>query len=634
MNNFSRALLFSAFALIVSGCSEKGEVTSDTQVAEMEQAVAAEQSVGVENEDFLLFVDRVAQMSLLQSPLTATSLGVSDDFVGEHFNDKLGDFSQAGLERLKREHDELLAQMAQFDPNELSGTALTTYQVVQHALTVTGQLKPYTNGTFQPISYFSLFPVTQISGPHIDILRSLQSEHPLTSEEDARDYIARLNQIKPAFADLSEVVLNDINRGLTPPKFAVEGAIGFISQVLESPAGESSLTTTFTQRLKATSDLDDTTIAALTAEVTMAVEESVYPGYTQLKTTLESILPQASENAGVWDLKDGDTIYQLALENFGASGKSAEEIHQLGLSEVARIQKEMAVILDAQGMDSSDVIATFNKLSEDPKYLFANTDAGRQKLLDYLNGQMKTVTEMLPMILKTLPKAAVEVRRIAPYEQDGAPGGYYTNPTLDGSRPGIYWINLKETSDWPKFTLPTLTYHEASPGHHLQVAIAQEIPDMPMLRNMIWFSAYGEGWALYAERLAKEMGLYKDDPLGDLGRLQSELFRAARLVTDTGIHYKHWSRDQAVDYMYETIGGSRAAIEREVERYSVWPGQACSYKLGQMKILELRDLAKDTLGDKFDLAEFNDQVLIYGSISLSVLEAKIHTWLASKGVDL
>ena len=243
---------------------------------------------------------------------------------------------------------------------------------------------------------------------------------------------------------------------------------------------------------------------------------------------------------------------------------------------------------------------------------------------------MVTVTELLPSILKTLPKAPVEVRRIPEYEQDGSAGGYYTPPSLDGSRPGIYWINLKNTEDSPRFTLPTLTYHEASPGHHLQVAIAQEISDMPMLRNMIWFSSYGEGWALYAEVLAKEMGMYDDDPMGDLGRLQSELFRAARLVVDTGLHHKQWSREKAIDYMHATIGGSRAEVTREVERYSVWPGQACSYKLGQLKILELREQAKQALGEDFNLAEFNDQVLAHGSITLSVLVNKIETWIADK----
>lgn len=290
----------------------------------------------------------------------------------------------------------------------------------------------------------------------------------------------------------------------------------------------------------------------------------------------------------------------------------------------------MAAILEAEGLDSSDVIKTYNELFKDPSYLFANTDAGRQELLDYLNENMATVTAQLPTILKTLPKAPVEVRRIPEYEQDGSPGGYYTPPSLDGSRPGIYWINLKNTGDSPSFTLPTLTYHEASPGHHLQVAIAQEIEDMPMIRNMIWFSSYGEGWALYAEVLAEEMGLYKTDPMGDLGRLQSELFRAARLVVDTGLHHKQWSREEAIDYMHETIGGSRDEVTREVERYSVWPGQACSYKLGQIKILELRAHAKKQLGDKFDLAEFNDQVLIHGSITLSVLVDKIEAWIASK----
>lgn len=201
---------------------------------------------------------------------------------------------------------------------------------------------------------------------------------------------------------------------------------------------------------------------------------------------------------------------------------------------------------------------------------------------------------------------------------------------MDGSRPGIYWINLKDTADWPKFTLPTLTYHEASPGHHLQVSIAQEIHNMLMLRNMLWHSAHGEGWALYAETLAKELDLYKNDPFGDLGRLQSELFRATRLVVDTGLHHKRWSREEAIEYMRENTGESLAAVTREIERYSVWPGQACAYKLGHLKILELREKAKTALGVKFDLREFNDQLIIHGSVPLVVLEKNIDDWVKSK----
>ncbi|BFM07119.1 DUF885 domain-containing protein [Halioxenophilus aromaticivorans] len=633
MHFLPKAVAVSVLTLAIAGCEKQSESQPQAEAGQAKSEMAASEPAAQPasaNEAFIEFTDEIVAEIFKFAPIAPTSFGLTEADVGYHFADKLGDFSPTSIEVSRQAHSRWLEAMEQFDASQLTGTALTTHQVLASTLAKTKALKPYINAVFSPLSYFSLFPVTQLSGAHLDIPRVLQNEQPLTNEQDAKDYIARLQGIQQAFSDLALVVQQDVDKGLLPPKFAVEGAIAIIGQMTAPAPAEHPLAVVFKTKLAEIDGIDEEQKSALIAAAEQAVADSVYPGYAALKTTLETILPKASANAGIWDLKNGKEIYQGALENFGADGKTAEEIHQLGLSEVARIQSEMAAILEAEGMDSSDVIASYNALFEDPQYVFANTDEGRQELLDYLNQQMDTVSELLPTILKTLPKAPVEVRRIPEYEQDGSAGGYYTGPSLDGSRPGIYWINLKNTEDSPKFTLPTLTYHEASPGHHLQVTIAQEIQDMPMLRNMIWFSSYGEGWALYAEVLAKEMGMYKEDPMGDLGRLQSELFRAARLVVDTGLHHKQWSREEAIDYMHSTIGGSRDEVTREVERYSVWPGQACSYKLGQLKILELREQAKQALGEDFDLAEFNDQVLIHGSITLTVLADKIDAWIAGK----
>ena len=630
--HLSKAIAVSVLALTFVGCSDDNATQSSEPKVEKPVAFETPVKEGVTNvnQDFLAFTDQMVADIFKAAPLTPTSLGLSEQDVGYYFGDKLGDFSQAFVEQSKDVHQQWQQALTQFDPGELTGTALTTHQVLTSTLAKLETLKPYINGSFSPLSYFSLFPVTQLSGIYLDIPRVLQNEHPLKTEQDAKDYIERLKHFEAALADLGEVVKKDVALGLLPPKFALEGAIDIIGQMTAPDAKDHPLVTVFQSRLEESGVIDDQRLAALVSQATAAIENNVYPGYLALTEALQAVLPNSSPHAGIWDLKNGAEIYQGTLENFGANGKTAEEIHQLGLTEVDRIQAEMAAIMDAQGWDSNDVIETYNQLFKEPKYLFENTDEGRQALLDYLNDNMATVTELLPTILKTLPKAPVEVRRIPEYEQDGSAGGYYTPPSLDGSRPGIYWINLKNTHDSPKFTLPTLTYHEASPGHHLQVTIAQEIQDMPMIRNMIWFSSYGEGWALYAEVLAKEMGLYDSDPEGDLGRLQSELFRAARLVVDTGLHHKQWSREQAIDYMHSTIGGSRAEVTREVERYSVWPGQACSYKLGQLQILALRAKAKKVLGENFDLAEFNDQVLIHGSITLSVLVDKIEAWIDQK----
>ncbi len=617
-----------ALAVALSACSEK---QSSTQSAAVEQPKSASVEVVVnQNKEFLGYIDSIAKDVLQRDPFSATSLGVTEEYVGQSFNDKISDMSQASVEHEKSENGRLQEALSMYDPVNLSGTALTTYQLLKNSLELGESFKPILNGAFGAFSYFTPFPITHISGPHINLPRALQTEHPLTSEKDARDYISRLSAVKEEFTGLANVIKKDMEMGLLPPEFAVKGAIGFIDQFLSPSTEQHPLVVTFAARLKEGSDLSQEQVDELAAEVSEIVAARVYPGYEVLKDSLIDMLANASKNAGVWDLENGKELYQLALKNFGSGDKTAEEIHQLGLAEVDRIQKEMAAILKAEGYETNDVIGTYNTLSEEKRFLYDNNDEGRQKLLDDLNSQMANITDLLPNILVTLPKADVEVRRISEFEQDGAPGGYYTPPSLDGSRPGIYWINLKDTADWPSFTLPTLTYHEASPGHHLQVTIAQEISDMPILRNLIWYSAYGEGWALYAEVLAKELGLYDSDAYGDLGRLQSELFRAARLVVDTGIHHKQWSREEAIEYMHGAVGGSLASVTREVERYSVWPGQACSYKLGQITILELREKARNQLGDKFDLRTFNDQVLIHGAISLPVLVEKIDTWLADQ----
>ncbi|TQV72640.1 DUF885 domain-containing protein [Exilibacterium tricleocarpae] len=618
MMKLRTALAALGVAALLTAC-DGGEAPA----AELPQA-ATDQSAA-----FLAMTEEQAKTFLRRAPLFATSLGVSADYLGEKFSDRLGDFSVAAVAENKAANAEFLAALDKFDSSRLQGTAATTYDVLKTSLQMAAEFKPYVHGAYNPLGIFSPYPVTQISGPHISLPRALQTQHPLTSEADAEDYLTRLGQIQQALADTAAVVRADADQGVLPPGFALEGAINTIAQMTAPAPATHPLVESFDQRLQQVDSVTAERRRQLVARAATLVETGVYPGYAALRAALEELRPRATDDPGIWALPDGEKRYQLALESFGAAGKTAAEVHALGQREVERIQAEMDRILKAQGYAEGSVIERYIALSQEPRFIYPNTDAGRQELLAGLNAQMEQIAGLLPDILLTLPKAGVEVRRIAEYEQDGAPGGYYTGPSLDGSRPGIYWINLKDTADWPKFTLPTLTYHEASPGHHLQVAIAQEIDDLPMIRNMLWYSEYGEGWALYAEVLAQELGLYDEDPFGDLGRLQSELFRAARLVVDTGLHYKKWTRQQAIDYLHGATGETLAAVTREVERYAVWPGQACSYKLGQLKILELRARARQRLGERFDLRAFNDQLLIRGAVPLPVLEANIEQWIDS-----
>ncbi|MBV9316137.1 MAG: DUF885 domain-containing protein, partial [Gammaproteobacteria bacterium] len=367
-------------------------------------------------------------------------------------------------------------------------------------------------------------------------------------------------------------------------------------------------------------------------EAARLVGAEVYPALDRQAKALGELRPRAGHDASVTRLPDGAAFYQLALRQSTTTEMTAAEVHELGLEQAKAHSASMDALLRAQGKTSGTVAERAQALAKEPQHLFPNTDAGRQQILDYCNGLIKALQPHLPQYFRILPKAPVEIRRVPAYTEAGAPGGYYQIPALDGSRPGAFYINLRDTSEWPRWKLPTLVYHESEPGHHFQLALVLELPSLPLIRKAGGsFSANTEGWALYAEQLCDEMGLYANDPLGRLGMLQSALFRAARCVVDTGIHDKGWSRERAIDYMVETTGDNRSSMTTEVERYCTWPGQATSYKVGQTRWLALRSEARQRLGPKFDIRDFHDVGLTAAPMPLSVLERVINEWLKGRG---
>jgi uncharacterized protein (DUF885 family) len=352
------------------------------------------------------------------------------------------------------------------------------------------------------------------------------------------------------------------------------------------------------------------------------VAKNVYPALDRQIAAMETLKPTSKPGDGAWRLPNGDAIYAEALRQATTTNFSPDEVHRMGLSQVAEISSAIDMILRSQGFTQGMVGERLAALNKDPKQLYPDSDAGRAELLAGLNAGVKDMYGRLPRAFATVPSAPLEIRRVPPEIQDGASNGYYRRDALDGSRPAIYFINLKDVGDWPKYSLPTLTYHEGVPGHHLQISIAQESKDIPTLRKLGFFSAYSEGWALYAEQLANELGVYDNDPLGRVGFLQSFLFRAARLVVDTGLHTKRWSREQATDYMVKTTGFARPRSQREVERYCTQIGQACSYKVGHTAWTRARDEAQKALGARFDLKQFHE-ILREGAMPLSILERRI-----------
>jgi uncharacterized protein (DUF885 family) len=430
------------------------------------------------------------------------------------------------------------------------------------------------------------------------------------AEADA--YLARLEAFPGAIDTSSESQRADAAKGVFAPDYILDTTLKILAAAREKPADQTVMVASFAAKLKAANLPADRV-----AQAKAIVDQKVFPALDRQRDLVTELRARAVHDAGCWRLPDGDAYYAAAAEAATTVKMSGDEIHRLGLEQVKEISARIDTILKGEGMRQGSVGDRLVELNKRPDQLFPNTDEGRDALLAQLNRQIEAMQPRLSEAFSVLPKAPVEVRRVPPTIQAGAPGGYYQNASLDGSRPAIYFINLRDTFDRPKFGLATLTHHEAVPGHHLQVSVALESPEIPMIRRRGFFSGYSEGWALYAEQLADEMGMFKGDPLGQVGYLQSLLFRATRLVVDSGMHAKRWSREQATDYLIATTGIARGRSQGEIDRYTVWPGQACSYKVGHTVWTRLRAEAQKRPG--FTLKDFH-AVLSDGAMPLAVLE--------------
>ena len=631
MRHQSKARLFSTAIVVIFAAiaCERQAATPEPHAATPVEAPASDPQDGMDR----LLMDMVqehAQSVIADSPELASALGLSADIAGEGFNSRFGAYGFEASQRARQLNETFFQEIRSIERKDLSAEAAITYDVLRAVYATAAQRNQFAFGSATPWGSAGPYPITQLSGPHLALPRLLQSQHALNSRSDAEGYIARLNEFGRVFNEVMETVSSDAATGAIPPEFAITGAVASMRSFIAPRPENNPLYTTFDTRLSEIEGLTQGDRDVLLEDALTAINDVVYPAYEELAASFEAMTPQAGSDAGIWRIGDeGARFYQHALDAYGASGKAGEEIHTLGLEEVARITEEMDGILKSQGLVEGSVAERFAAIGRRPEMRYPNTDEGRAVLLADLNAQVADIMAAAPKWFGVMPDNPVEVRRIPIFEQDSAPGGYYTSPPIDGSRPGIFWINLKNTADWPKHTLKTLTYHEAAPGHHFQRALERSM-DLPLIRNMLGNSEFSEGWALYAEQVAAEMGMYADDPLGDLGRLQSELFRAARLVVDTGLHAKRWSREEAIDYMQGVTGDTRDSITREVERYAVWPGQATSYKLGMIKMNELRSRAEASLGDEFDIRAFHDEVLTSGSMPLPVLERKIDGWITEQ----
>lgn len=555
--------------------------------------------------------DDIFQRAVARSPEFATSLGL-DKGPNADRKRRLSDRTAAERERQLSDTKAALARLAAVDRSSLSPAAALNHEIVTYSLN-TQTVAPERFGID---SAQRPYPIYQQGGAYFSIPDFLNSSHTIATAEDCDAYLARLDRFATVLDQDSEEQKAEAARGFLAPAWSLDLTLGQMEKLRGQPAATSSMAQSLAKRAAARNIPGD-----WQARAAAIVEDKVYPALDRQMVLLKALKPTTREGDGVWRLDDGDAIYAAALQQATTTTYSPEEVHRMGLDQVAEISGRLDEILKSQGMTKGSVGERLAALNVEPAQLYPDTKEGRAALIASLNASVKAMYARLPKDFATLPTQPLEIRAVPVEIQDGASNGYYHRASLDGSRPAIYFINMKSVGDWPKYSLPSLTYHEGVPGHHLQISISQESDDIPTLRKIGFFSAYSEGWALYAEQLADELGAYAN-PLERAGYLQSFLFRATRLVVDTGIHTKRWSREKATDYMVATTGFARPRTQREIERYCTMAGQACSYKVGHMAWTRARAEAEKALGPKFDITQFHE-ILKDGAMPLTILERRI-----------
>ena len=569
-------------------------------------------------------MDQAMQAALAASPqlMTLTGLDIGANAAAKH---QLDDRSKVSLAKMKGLFERMAADLRPFDPTALRGGDLLNYQTAAYLADVTlqGYAFPYGDpGVGGAIPYI----VSQLSGNYRSIPSFLGTQHTIATVDDAEAYLDRLAAFGPSLDQETERASADFALGATPPDFILRATSGQLSAMLAPAPTASELVTNLTRRTSEKGlDGDWATRAAA------IVETTVYPALRRQLELQQQALPTASHDAGCWRLPQGEAYYRFAVRSFTTTDMGGDDIHRLGLQRVAELTAQADEILKQQGLSQGSVGQRISALRRRPDQIYPNTDAGRTQLLVDMNDMAEAMRQRLPGYFGALPKAPVEIARVPATIEAGAPGGSYQPGSVDGSRPGIFYINLRDTAEQPRLDLPTLVHHEVLPGHHLQIALAMEANGLPLMRRMPLFSGYSEGWALYAEQLSDEIGAFENDPLARLGYLASLLFRAARLVVDSGLHHKRWGREQAITYMVETLGDKETSVTREVERYCVQPGQASSYMLGHEIWVKARETARARLGDAFDIRAFHDAGLLYGAMPLSVLSAHLDGWARNGG---
>lgn len=566
-----------------------------------------------------------AEEILILEPSTATQLGL-DSGKRSALKSRLEDYSPAGEALWAKQVKSMQTRMAALDQKKLSPDAQIRYDTIWYAtgegiagtrFSFGGAASGFNGGT-------SPYPVTQQNGAVVSIPEFLDSQHQIANAADAQSYLARVSEMARVLDQESDRIAEQASKGITPPSFIARTALGQLSDYRKTPAAQQKLVTSLVERTKQLGIAGD-----WEALVTDLINTKVYPALDRQITVFAKATANATDIAGVYHLPDGVAYYEWALKLGTSTSHSAKEIHAIGLAQNKLLQARIDTILKAQGLTSGSVGERLLALSKDPKNFYPDTAQGRDELIAYCNDRVAALRALMPKLSHLNLSAPLVIKRVPTDIEAGAALGYMNFAALDGSRPAIYYINLKSTTLWPKFQLATLTAHEGIPGHAWQGAyLAEHHAELPLISSLIGFNAFVEGWALYAEQLADESGLYANDPLGQIGYLQAQQFRACRLVVDTGMHALKWSAQQAIDFLVKNTGRGVGAMTSEVHRYVASPGQACGYKMGHNEILAQRERAKKALGAKFDLAAFNDALVESAGVPLTVLPLVITRYIA------
>ncbi|MGI2257995.1 DUF885 domain-containing protein [Shewanella sp. GXUN23E] len=564
------------------------------------------------------YFERVFFEFALDSPEMLSQIHILESVGIKYHQDDLDDESMARQEQAFQDLKREIATLNAYDDAGLNPSQRLSKTILLFFLNdmVEGERWQYHN-----------YPLNQLFGVQSGFPSFMESAHQIEELQDARDYVTRMSKVDEKFAQITEGLKHREAMGIIPPTFVIDKVLAEMQAFIDAPVEENILYTSLQEKMLAVPAISEQQRQQMLTQARQVFESDVKPAYQGFIDYYTALRPKSTTDDGVWKLPDGDAFYAYMLKHHTTTDMDAETIHQIGLAEVARIQAEMLQTLARQGMDiQAGFAAAMEQLAADEEFYYPDTDAGREQILTDYATIITEVEAGLDDWFAVKPAASVAVKRIPLFKEKTSPGAYYNAPAMDGSKPGVFYANLYDIKATPKYGMRTLAYHEAIPGHHFQIGIQQELKGVPTFRTMLPFTVYSEGWALYAEQLAWEAG-FQSDPLNNLGRLQAELFRAVRLVVDTGIHHKRWTREQAIDYMAANTGMAMSDVVAEIERYIVMPGQATAYKTGMLKLLALRQKAAEQLGDQFDIRDFHNVVLKNGAMPLAILEQQVNAYI-------